>query len=251
MVIHVGTSIPYSLHARRRFAIGFQTPEAYRWIGTEDQVQALEMASSRPVGGHAGRDAALDKIREVLRDAQASSAKVREAATQYKAKAEYPRNPLSGSLNTVAALLAGGLKTRVFSVEMSGFDTHVNQRGTHDNLMSQLSDSLAAFVQDLEAQGLGDRVTILAFSEFGRRARRERQRRHRPRRRRPDVRDRRRSSRAASYGDLPEPHRARRTATSRTRSTSAAPTRPCIDRWLGGRHADVLGKRFERVAFLR
>jgi uncharacterized protein (DUF1501 family) len=47
--------------------------------------------------------------------------------------------------------------------------THTQQRGKHDTLMTQLGGSLAAFFADLEKHGIADRVTVMAFSEFGRR----------------------------------------------------------------------------------
>jgi uncharacterized protein (DUF1501 family) len=66
-------------------------------------------------------------------------------------------------------LVAGGLPTRVFYLSFGSFDTHTQQRGRHDNLMGQLGDTVAAFLADLEAHGLADRVSVLTFSEFGRR----------------------------------------------------------------------------------
>jgi uncharacterized protein (DUF1501 family) len=69
----------------------------------------------------------------------------------------------------VAALISARMPTRVYFVTLGGFDTHTNQLAQHANLMTQLSDGLAAFQKDLEHKKLQDQVTTMTFSEFGRR----------------------------------------------------------------------------------
>jgi uncharacterized protein (DUF1501 family) len=66
-------------------------------------------------------------------------------------------------------MIAGGLSTRVYYVSHGGFDTHQSQLGSHDRLLSQLDASLKSFFTDLKEQGNSDRVTLMTFSEFGRR----------------------------------------------------------------------------------
>ena len=174
-VIHVGSKIPFSLLASVHRPIAFTTPAAYKWIGAEADAEALQ--ESAPLCEHMeakksrapGRDRALSRLRRVLHEAQASSSRVREATKKYQPKATYPRVRLSTSLSTVAALIAGGLSTRVYSLELGGFDTHTNHRPRYNQLMNQVGGALSAFQKDLEAHGVADRVTTLVFSEFGRR----------------------------------------------------------------------------------
>src|SRR5439155_14502401 len=45
---------------------------------------------------------------------------------------------------------------------------HSNQRFAHAGLLGEFAGAMAAFFADLEASRLADRVTLLAFSEFGR-----------------------------------------------------------------------------------
>ena len=86
------------------------------------------------------------------------------------------RNPLSGQLQLVARLLAGGVKTKVFLVKMGGFDTHASQvesydptMGVHSALLYHISSAMAAFQRDLASRGIEDRVLTMTMSEFGRR----------------------------------------------------------------------------------
>src|SRR5579871_5861454 len=89
----------------------------------------------------------------------------------------YPANSdLAQQLKTVARLVAGGLKTKVYMVNMNGFDTHGGQvqagnttAGKHNDLLTELSDSIAAFCADLKFLGINKRVIGMTFSEFGRR----------------------------------------------------------------------------------
>ncbi len=86
-----------------------------------------------------------------------------------------PNNPLAMQLKDVALMISGGLKTKVYILNVNGFDTHDNQvvdgattTGTHANLMKQVSDAVHAFQDDIDQLGLSDRVAGMTFSEFGR-----------------------------------------------------------------------------------
>ncbi len=181
LVVHIGTKVPFSLTAAVHRPIAFNTPESYRWVGAKREVEALEAAAlcekeapivpeSPTAGGpNEGRDRALSRLRKTLLEAQRSSREVRDAASRYVPRAPYPATPLSGSLATVSALITGGLSTRIYSVQTAGFDTHVNQKATHDRLIADLSASVSAFFKDLDHYKVSDRVVVVAYSEFGRR----------------------------------------------------------------------------------
>jgi len=93
-----------------------------------------------------------------------------EAATN---AAQYPPFQLAGTLHTVAQLIRSDIGVRIFFTELGGggiggFDNHANQLGNHCALLHQLSESVAAFIDDLEREKLLDRVLVMTFSEFGR-----------------------------------------------------------------------------------
>ena len=92
------------------------------------------------------------------------------AAGAYHSPVSYPTNsPLAAQLQMVAQIIAGDLGTRVFSVQLAGFDTHAAQFDQQANLLGQLGDALLAFEQDLASMGKQDDVVVMTFSEFGRR----------------------------------------------------------------------------------
>ncbi|MDK9736032.1 DUF1501 domain-containing protein [Vibrio sp. D404a] len=85
----------------------------------------------------------------------------------------FPDISLAQQLHTVARLIKSsdqlGHQKQIYFVGLGGFDTHANQLEDHAALMSALSQSLAAFNQSMEASGLGDKVTTMTMSDFGRR----------------------------------------------------------------------------------
>lgn len=82
---------------------------------------------------------------------------------------------LAPQLQTVARLIKGGCKTKIYLCQLGGFDTHNAQVnggnptvGDHANLLLDLAESIKAFMDDLDGLGLAEQVTACTFSEFGR-----------------------------------------------------------------------------------
>lgn len=136
---------------------------------SEETRQLLESMAGLP--GASGGSANATFLKQTLMDTLVTEKKVQRVIAEYRpgTGVNYPGNPLASSLRNVAALIAAGLPTRVYFVSLGGFDTHSNQLFTHANLLTQLSDGLAAFQKDLESKSLDTQVTTMTFSEFGRR----------------------------------------------------------------------------------
>ena len=143
----------------------------------------------------------LDFVSRTQMNTYASSEKLAAIGKNYKPKVPYPNTALANKLKLAAQLIDGGIGARIFYVSIDGFDTHAGQggaTGAHANLLQQVSDAISAFYRDLAGRGHKDRVCVMTFSEFGRRAARERQQGHRPRQRCPDVPRRRQGEEPAS-----------------------------------------------------
>ncbi|HZY84854.1 MAG TPA: DUF1501 domain-containing protein, partial [Gemmataceae bacterium] len=65
--------------------------------------------------------------------------------------------------------LKTGVGARVYYTAQGSYDTHSAQLGAHSNLLFELASGVRAFLDDLTAARLADRVAVLCFSEFGRR----------------------------------------------------------------------------------
>ncbi len=88
----------------------------------------------------------------------------------------YPANSsFSRQLSLIAQLIREDLDVNVATADLGGWDTHNDQGdgggGNFYNKIADMSNSIHALWSDLKAAGLGNQVTIVVHSEFGRRAR--------------------------------------------------------------------------------
>ncbi|MBK8492814.1 MAG: DUF1501 domain-containing protein [Saprospirales bacterium] len=117
-------------------------------------------------------------VRESISLTNQYSEQIHAAATNGSNMVNYPDTTLANQLKNVALLISGGLKTKIYTVSLGGFDTHGDQvlstdptAGNHANLLATLSDAIKAFEDDLVALGVDNRVMGMTFSEFGRQIR--------------------------------------------------------------------------------
>lgn len=173
LVVHIGANTPYSLYSQTHPAASFATPTGYRWAGDAKEKEAYEKSAEicehEPAPAVADSGKSLDYLRQILRDGQASSEEIRRAAARYRTKTEYPDDVFAAALHDVAALATGQVGSRVFSVELGGFDTHSDQRNRHDALMRRLDAGLGTFMKDVQGTEAGKNMLIVVYSEFGRR----------------------------------------------------------------------------------
>ena len=115
----------------------------------------------------------LDFVQRTAVNTYASSRRLQEIGKNYQPKVPYPQTSLANRLKLAAQLIDADLGSRVFYVSIDGFDTHAGQggaNGPHANLWREVSGAIAAFYQDVAARGHKERVCVMTFSEFGRRA---------------------------------------------------------------------------------
>lgn len=78
-------------------------------------------------------------------------------------------NNLTQQLDVVSKLVSAGAPTKVWAVSLGGFDTHANEANAQSQLIGIVSNSVARFLSQLEPSGRSKDVTVLVYSEFGRR----------------------------------------------------------------------------------
>ncbi len=76
---------------------------------------------------------------------------------------------LGTQLSIVARLIKGNLGTKIYMVELGGFDTHEGQAEYHPSLMEAVAEAVNAFYIDLAAGDQSQNVLTMTVSEFGRR----------------------------------------------------------------------------------
>lgn len=120
-----------------------------------------------------GSDSAwLSSLRQATAQVQANNRRI-EAAMAASSSADYPQFLLAEELRAIAQLIRADLGVRIFFTELGGgniggFDNHAGQLGNHCSLVHQLSESVTAFIRDLQRDKLHERVLLMTYSEFGR-----------------------------------------------------------------------------------
>lgn len=118
----------------------------------------------------------LNYIRRISKQTNKYATRIKAASDAVKQQSVYPNTSLANQLKIVARLIKGGLKTKIYLVNYSGFDTHAGQvvatdtaTGSHANLLGAVSEAIGAFQNDIKNQEIEDRVIGMTYSEFGRR----------------------------------------------------------------------------------
>jgi uncharacterized protein (DUF1501 family) len=152
---------------------GFWTPGA--WGSAEDLAvpaftnigHALRGSSDPAVAQAAQAAAFAGGVRDALAPLGADGKPTYTPAAAYPESSDNFPKRLAG----FAAMLGAGLPVRAASINAPGaYDTHANQASSLPKNLQLTFDSLLAFQRDVEARGLADRVLVLVWSEFGRRA---------------------------------------------------------------------------------
>lgn len=87
----------------------------------------------------------------------------------------FPNTNVGNQLKQVARVIKKrtdlNINRQVFFVDLGGFDTHQNQlqgQSSQTTLLSQLSQAMRSFYDEMGVQGIQDKVTTFTLSDFGR-----------------------------------------------------------------------------------
>ncbi len=92
-----------------------------------------------------------------------------DVPSRYSSEVEYASNPIAQALRDVARVHTARLGTRVFYTQHTGYDHHSNESVELPRLLTELTEAISDFLQDLRNHDASEEVTVLVFSEFGRR----------------------------------------------------------------------------------
>jgi uncharacterized protein (DUF1501 family) len=154
-----------AVRAQHHVPLVFDDPAQFNRGAYYDEQAAMRDLS---LGGKP-RNATEAFLFQVAQSAQTAEQRVHDACSTYRTPVDY--GLVRFGLERVAALIAGGFSTRIYYVSYprNAFDTHVYQADTHARLLMYVSDHIAGFTRDMQRLGRADDVTVMVFSEFGRR----------------------------------------------------------------------------------
>ncbi len=111
----------------------------------------------------------LDFVRKIANSVTEGAEEIQQALTKSTAEMSYPKTNLGKNLEWIARLIKGNLNSKVYYTSQNGYDTHDNQLAIHQRNLEELNDAVYSFYKDLKQANLLQNVTIVVFSEFGRR----------------------------------------------------------------------------------
>ncbi len=134
-------------------------------VGNADAEKLLRQIQGRD----AEQGSAIRTIQDANRAALDAMNMLNAKLDSAKPKQTYGENGFGRGFAQISQLLMASPQTRVVYFSHGGFDTHSRQKDAHAKLMQEFSDAVLAFQREMEAAGLDKKVTLLVFSEFGRR----------------------------------------------------------------------------------
>ena len=172
--VSIGQGLPRALSAKNVTVTSVADLDSYGLM-TDLEVEATRaqaLQSFKDIYGQAiGSGVVKDYIANPGLDLLRGADQLKQAPASYKSDVEYASNPIAKSLRDIARIHLAGLGTRVFYAQHGGYDTHANEGPVHPGLIGDLSGAVSDFFADLRAHNASDNVTMLIFTEFGRRVR--------------------------------------------------------------------------------
>jgi uncharacterized protein (DUF1501 family) len=84
-----------------------------------------------------------------------------------------PKSPTGSNigqqLSVVSTLINANVPTRVWEVNLSSFDTHTGEQSDQNALLAEVDAAIGAFMTSISAGSRSSDVTVMIYSEFGRR----------------------------------------------------------------------------------
>jgi uncharacterized protein (DUF1501 family) len=118
-----------------------------------------------------GTGAVMDYIHQTGTNALAGADILSTAPDKYTSSVEYSSTAIGQYMKNIAQTHLAGFGTRVLytTSPYNGFDSHANQAQANAGLLTDVSNTVETFFADLREHDASDNVTLLLFSEFGRR----------------------------------------------------------------------------------
>lgn len=170
--IHIGQGKqPLALTGRSVTCPTMNSPNEFRLQNDEQQVlqDTLNLVTGAPKMPAASNSDLLSFLNQNTSSALNASDRIAKAMKSNSTTIAYPETELGKKFETIGRMIAGELETRIFYLELDGFDTHSQQGATHTSLLTQWSEAVAAFQRNLKNIQRDQDVLVFCFSEFGRR----------------------------------------------------------------------------------
>jgi len=166
VAIEVDDTLSAALKGASAKGLAISNPERLYRVTRDPFIRQLSEGSNASANATSSRS----YLYKTLTETSDSVEYVYDKSKIYKSTVQYPTNKFGNDLKLIAELICSGSETKVYYISLSGFDTHARQKQVHERLLTTLSEGLYAIITDLKKNNQFDQTMIMAFSEFGRRA---------------------------------------------------------------------------------
>ena len=140
--VSVGETLNPALQCNCSVGVALRDPEQFYKM---TRVSAKTAKSGENQSSQSTAAAQMDFLRRTAMNAELSADRIRRSVRSVQAKTDYPTETFAQGLKLIAAMIAGGMDTRVYYISLGGFDTHANQQGAHERLVKTLAEGIGAF----------------------------------------------------------------------------------------------------------
>ncbi len=136
----------------------------------EQRMEALDIFS-KMYSPTLGRSSVVDYLSQTGTDALKGADILSTAPEMYSSSIEYGQDVVAQYMKNIAQVHLAGFGTRILytTAPYNSFDTHAGELAAHASLWGNTSHAIADFMDDLREHEASDNVTLLVFTEFGRR----------------------------------------------------------------------------------
>ena len=136
----------------------------------EQRTEALDIFS-KMYSPTIGRSSVVDYLSQTGMDALKGADILSTAPEMYSSSIEYGDDVVAQYMKNIAQVHLAGFGTRILytTAPYNSFDTHAGELAAHASLWGNTSNAIADFMDDLREHDASDNVTLLVFTEFGRR----------------------------------------------------------------------------------
>lgn len=165
--LELDDTLSMALKGEKQKGLAMSDPNRLKKTSSNPLLSGIGDAWSEVDHGHETDNVAY--LYKTMIETQSSAGYLMKKSKGFKSRAGYPNGKFAQQLKLIAELLTTDQDIHLFYLSLGGFDTHANQPNRQQRLLKQYAEGMAAFLKDLEQHRLINDVTVLTFSEFGRR----------------------------------------------------------------------------------
>jgi len=171
--VNFGRGLPHALTLPGVPVASVGNLESYGLLtGIEDEQRMTALDTfTRIYSPTMGGAFTFDYLSQTGMDAYKGADILKTVPETYTSNVEYGNNPVARYMRNIAQTIIGGVGTRVLytTSPYNSFDLHGSAPTLQAKLWADVSNYVRDFFDDLHEHGHGEEVTLLLFTEFGRR----------------------------------------------------------------------------------